>query len=434
MEELVTLRVFHHTPNPSTMNRRTFLRNVSAIPLSAPLLGNALVELAKDARISASMWTYLWDLVDEGYGPALARMKENGLTAVSLATAYHAGKFLLPHNPKEKVYFPEDGTVYFDPDPALYRRITPFVNSLVTQGHGLTSVRKAAERADMRTNAWIVCCHNTPLGTKYPDIACETAFGDKVRHNLCPSNADVRHYLRALVRDVANHGVERIELEALQFQGYTHGYHHEREGIPLGGMMTFLLGLCFCPSCMKNAVTAKVNINRVRDFVRTTLEAHFEDPGTMSEQYKSLDDLPPEIFQPFLEWRVSVVASLAREILESTDRTGVHVRPLVSIDPVARVMVGVNPGKIASTTGGFLVPGYVKDGDALREPLRALQAQAGAGEVIVGLQVGLPGSGGETEFLSRLQAARDLGVRNFNFYNYGFIPLKNLAWIKRGLG
>ena len=415
------------------MNRRKFLRNVSALPFATPMVSSALVELMQRSGLSASMWVYLWDIVDEGYESALGRMKDHGLTALSLAAAYHAGKFLLPHNPRHKVYFPEDGTIYFDPNPALYKRMTPFVNSLVSQGHGLTSVRKAAERADMRTNAWIVCCHNTPLGTKYPDVACETALGDKIRHNLCPSNADVRDYLRALVRDAANHGVERVELEALQFQGYAHGYHHEREGIPLAGTMAFLLGLCFCPSCMKNAATAKVDINRVRDFVQTTLESHFENPGPVSEQYKSLDDLPPELFQPFLEWRVSVVASLAREILESTDGTGVRVRPLVSIDPVARVMVGASPGRIAATTGGFLVPGYVKDGEALREPLKTLQTQAGGGEIIVGFQVGLPGSGGESEFLSRVQAAKDLGVKSFNFYNYGFIPLKNLSWIRKAV-
>ena len=36
-----------------------------------------------------------------------------GLDTVTLAGSYHAGKFLRPHGQSGKVYFPEDGTVYF---------------------------------------------------------------------------------------------------------------------------------------------------------------------------------------------------------------------------------------------------------------------------------------------------------------------------------
>lgn len=188
------------------------------------------------------MWIYLWDLVDEGHEKVLRNLSENGLTSISLATAYHAGKFLAPHNPKRKVVFLEDGTVYFRPDPKMYGRIHPRINSLVKAGHGLEKAKKAADKFSFKTRAWVVCCHNTPLGMKYPDIASESAFGDKLYHNLCPSNDDVRRYIRSLVSDIASHGVDAIELEALQFQGYAHGYHHEREGIELNSAARFLWG------------------------------------------------------------------------------------------------------------------------------------------------------------------------------------------------
>jgi len=54
-------------------------------------------------------------------------------------------------------------------------------------------------------------------------------------------------------------------------------------------------------------------------------------------------------------------------------------------------------------------------------------------DLTVGLQVGLPESGGKTEFLDRVRSVRDLGIRSFNFYNYGFVPLENLAWIRESL-
>ena len=132
----------------------------------------------------SSIWIYLWDLVDEGYGTVLDRLKENGLASVSLATAYHAGKFLSPHNPRRKVVIPEDGTVYFSPNPSRYGRIKPILNTLVRNGHHLRRVRREAEKRGLGTRAWVVCCHNTPLGTRYRDVATLTAFGDRLPHNL----------------------------------------------------------------------------------------------------------------------------------------------------------------------------------------------------------------------------------------------------------
>ncbi|MEX2090121.1 MAG: hypothetical protein WEB62_10130, partial [Bacteroidota bacterium] len=191
--------------------------------------------------------------------------------------------------------------------------------------------------------------------------------------------------------------------------------------------------LCFCPSCIKRATAESVDIGGVRIFTRQTLEALFLQPATVNERYAALADLPEDRFRPFLEWRTRVVASLAEELMESVQGTNVELRPLVSIDPTARTMVGIDPERIAKITGGILVPGYVKDGTALRNPLKNIQAAIGKAELILGFQIGLPESGGRPEFLDRLKTARELGVTSFNFYNYGFVPYEHLGWIKEGL-
>jgi len=377
------------------------------------------------------MWTYLWDLVDEGWTTPLQLMKENGLTHVSLAAAYHAGRFLLPHNPRRKVYFLEDGTVYFAPTMSTYGRIQPIVNSLVKDGEDFAKLVKLTAKEGMGTNAWVVCCHNTPLGQQYPDIACVNAFGDPMVHNLCPSNDDVRTYLRAVVKDIASQGAERIELEAMQFMGYPHGNHHEKTGIDLTDAQTFLLGLCFCPSCFRRA-EGKAHIVEMQRYVRTTLENTFAAPEE-TRDLRSLEDLPQDLFGPFLAWRRSVVASLAEELQESLSGTSTVLRPLVSFSGTSREMAGMDVQRVAAITGGVLMPGYLADGEALRGPLADVQAMAAKNDVIVGFQVGLPGSGGKDAFLSRMTKAIDLGVRDFNFYNYGLIHLENLAWIREGV-
>ena len=422
------------------MNRRAFLTRAGAVSLSAVMSDlmparslPASLQSVVPTRLSASMWTYLWDVVDEGYDVIIGRLKEHGLTSISLATAYHAGKFLAPHNPKRKVVFPEDGTVYFAPRFHLYSRIRPRVSTLVQQGHGLTQLKKHADSAGLETRAWVVCCHNSALGMEYPSCVCRDAFGDAIYHNLCPNNSDVRTYLGTLLRDIASEGVTTIELEALQFQGYQHEFHHEREGIPLTDGAKFLLGLCFCSSCMERATYHKVAIEEIQKYTRTTLERYFENPEAFAETLASPTAFPSDLFDPFLEWRRTSVLSLAEDMMNGIYPMKTRLRPIVSLDPAAQQMAGVDPGAVAAVTGGILTTGYVKDGTALRDPLTAMQTKIGQNKLTVGFQVGLPESGGKEEFASRMKTARELGITSFNFYNYGMIPLSHLEWVKESL-
>jgi hypothetical protein len=71
------------------------------------------------ARVS--VWAYPWDVHDIGLDAALDRITQAGGNCVSLATSYHAGRFLQPGNPRRKVYFPQDGTVYYRLDPARWQ-------------------------------------------------------------------------------------------------------------------------------------------------------------------------------------------------------------------------------------------------------------------------------------------------------------------------
>lgn len=412
--------------------RRSVLRTLAGLPFLAGATDTLLAAMFADEKgMQASMWIYLWDIVDEGYDAVMSRLKENRLTSVSLATAYHAGKFLAPHNPKRKVVYLEDGTVYFRPDPARYGRIIPRVNSLVTGGHDLRTVKAHADKSGLETRSWIVCCHNTPLGHAYPDATIRTVFGDRLSHNLCPSNPDIRSYLRAMVGDIAAQGVTTIELEALQFQGYTHGEHHEREGIALGTIPRFLLGLCFCDACMQSAQQAKVDIGAVQRFTRSTLEEHFQHPEAMEARYTTLSSLPEEFFEPFLAWRCSVITSLIEELCAQAG--GALVRPIINYDPEWRMMVGVDLKRIASITGGILMPGYLKDATALRPALVRMQDAIPDRAITLGMQVGLPESGNKQDFLDRMRLCRERGISSFNFYNYGFIPLERLEWIREAI-
>src|SRR5690348_9165355 len=148
----------------------------------------------------ASLWTYPWDLLDEGPERALAQIAEGGgFTGVSLAATYHATKALLPHNPRRKVYFAEDGVVYFRTRQDRYGRIQPRPSALRAQGDVFALAAAACERHGLELNAWVICTHGTPLGLAYPDLTLRTPFGDPLLHSLCPSQPEVRRYLTTLL-------------------------------------------------------------------------------------------------------------------------------------------------------------------------------------------------------------------------------------------
>ncbi|MCO5216026.1 MAG: hypothetical protein M9950_07710, partial [Thermomicrobiales bacterium] len=78
------------------------------------------------------IFTYPWELADHGYDKSLHEIASAGFTNVNLAMQYHNGKFLLPRNPKRRVYYAEDGAISFRPDPSRYGVMKPRTHSLVT--------------------------------------------------------------------------------------------------------------------------------------------------------------------------------------------------------------------------------------------------------------------------------------------------------------
>ena len=57
----------------------------------------------------ATIYTYPWDLSDEGVDNALNTIADTaGLNSVSLAQSYHVSTYFLPHNPRRPLYWGEE--------------------------------------------------------------------------------------------------------------------------------------------------------------------------------------------------------------------------------------------------------------------------------------------------------------------------------------
>lgn len=94
-------------------------------PNAARSPGRSSLDLRTMPVMKRRMFVYPWDIRDQGAGRVGERLVAARISSVAVATSYHPGKFLRPHAPRRRVWYPEDGAVYFRPDPALYGRLKP---------------------------------------------------------------------------------------------------------------------------------------------------------------------------------------------------------------------------------------------------------------------------------------------------------------------
>ncbi|MGO8038146.1 hypothetical protein [Rhizobium leguminosarum] len=384
-----------------------------------------------------SMWTYPWDIQDQGLAALATDLRGRaGLNTVSLATSYHAGRFLQPRSPQQKAYFPEDGTVYFRPDESLWldKMIRPLMAGNVTErGDMLETLVQGREATGLKVSCWTVCLHNTRLGMLHPDHVTRNAFGNPNYYNLCPSSPAARDYAVTLVRDITtNYQPDMVELESPNFMGFAHEYHHEKDGVGLNAEDDFLLSLCFCDHCTARATKAGVPVEGARGSVarfiaelceRVIPERQFSDfPAAGIDAFRDHPDL-----HAYLTWRSEPVTSLIDEIKAAAD----PATRIVLIDLKDGWLGGVDLAAVGKLCDGAILCCYDMQPDAVGDVIRTGRAAIGPGKFLaVGLRVFYPEVSGPEILAARAKAAVDAGADGVNFYNYGLIPAKRLDWVK----
>ncbi|OSQ55717.1 hypothetical protein MCRY_20080 [Marivita cryptomonadis] len=384
--------------------------------------------------MNLSVWAYPWDLHDIGTDVALASLTVQGVNTISLATSYHAGRFLQPGNPKRRVWFPQDGTVYYAVDDDRWdgAEIRPLQADIVeTEGDYLGELVARRDAGGPKVSCWTVCLHNTRLGMAHPDHVMRTAQGDPHFYALCPSSPAARAYVTGLAAEISHrYRPDRIELESPDFMGFDHGFHHEKDGLGLLPEDRFLLGLCFCDHCMTRARSAGVPAEAARDKVKALLDAAFtrelpqqQFPGFPQQALDAFRDTPD--LHAYLVWRTEPVASLISEIRAAT-HPGTQ---LLVIDAEGSWWGGVDLGRIAPHCDGVLYCVYTVPSPRIAPLLASVRKVIGPGKTLIaGFQLFYPEVASAADLRDRVTAAKDL-ADGFNFYNLGLVPAQRLPWI-----
>jgi len=382
-----------------------------------------------EPRFAVGLYTYPWDLAAEGHDLALGRIAGAGMTAVNLACAYHAGKFLLPHNPRHRVYFAEDGALYFRPDPARYGRIKPRVSALVTDdGDPLSGLERARRAHGLDLVAWVVCLHNTWLGERYPDCAVRNAFGDPYPHSLCPAHPEVRAYLVAVLTDIVTRAeVAAVELESPGSMEFLHGFHHEIIGVCLDAAQRTLLGLSFAPVELERARQMGIDGEALRRRVADALLAAWESGAPPADEpFPAVREVldSPEL-AAYLRLRRQIEAELVGELRDTIRAAS----PTTEIRLFAAL--GPDEGAEARDTtllglADGMLTGYAESDEDAARRANELRALIGPKPVYGMVRAIAPDTVDPARVAPRVAAWRGAGVAGVDFYNYGLMTLPML--------
>lgn len=395
--------------------------------------------------METTVWTYPWDLLDEGADAALATLRERaGATGVSVAAAYHAGKFLLPRNPRRRLFFPRSGTLYLPPgDWHGTLPITPPVWEHAAEVW--PTLRERCDAAGLALSAWVLCLHNSGIGGAHPSCAVENAYGDRVPTDLCAWNPDVRAYVATMVEDVAaRSGAERIVLESLEWMPLRHGFHHEVIGIPTGPTVDLLMSLCFCPHCEAACGERGVDLPRLRDWTRALLDRHFADPfaagGPPALGWEELRAAADGALGGLLTARQDAIATLHAEIERrvravSTARlAALDFGPLYANGPDGRAWEnGVDLARVAPLVDELHPTFYFTDDELHRRKVAEYVGVLGGERPIVpALRAILPQTDSAAALARQLAPLRE-HASEVSFYNAGFMAEPMLDWVREAV-
>jgi len=404
--------------------------------------------------LDAALFTFAYDIVDEGAGAVVDNVADRaGANGVLMAVTYHDGRDVFPHGRGGHVRYLEPGSTFFQPNLNTYRdsAIKPRTSEIAAMGDPLADLVEAAGRRPIGVHAWTVFLHHDRIGENV-EFAPRNAFGDPVKTDLCASNPGARAWARALATDVASRGVRSILAEAVQYFPLEHGVHHERYFLALGPRTRFLLGLCFCDSCLIGARAHGIDGESLRKWAQRQIEEAFE---------RDVDDPPRELSRAeiaslaggdmdgYLAMREQTIASLTGEIRAAVAPSGVRLtildpsgaykgyatgHPVGAPSPTIAWQLGLDLTLLAPAADDIEILGYAADEAWIGQDIEAYRGQLGEGpQIVLALRPTAPDSTTSEDLRSKVDLARRAGVSRVDFYHYGLMRLDALDRIRQAL-
>ena len=351
------------------------------------------------------------------------RLAGAGIGTVRLAYVYHSGRWLLTTSRPGAVVDLPSGAWY---PPGRFPAAGP---RPVADAHPAPRAAGALAAEGIRTVAWLVGLHSTPLATAHPDLALRNVFGHRYRHALCPAQPAVREYAMSLAADVAQRPeVAGLDLEAFGYLGWQHEGAHGKAG-PLRPVDRWLLSLCVCEACAGLLAGGGVNVAELTRRATTAVTAQLADPLPSSgdPDVDAAEVLGAELRDAVHRVRDRVVEDLAADLARAAGEVPVWLRGTANRYACAGKTAG-DLGRLAGAAGRLMLTDFAGDREALRRELAAAQVADQIGPIAVGWSL----LGQHTPDRATFEDLRtEVGSRPLALYAYDLAPAGRLGWLGR---
>ncbi|MFJ7072398.1 hypothetical protein [Streptomyces sp. NPDC098781] len=384
--------------------------------------------------MKASTFVYPWDVNEDPEAPG--RIADLGVPQVTLAAAYHSTRALTPRHPRHRIVTAEHAAVLYPTDDRWKgRELRPYPAGDWAPGDAFGEAAEALAHAGLEVHTWVVLAHNSRLGAEHPATSVVNAYGDRYPWAPCIAQPATRAYLVDLAAEAAvRPGAHGTELESLGWYGLQHLHAHDKTaGVPLGDAGSYLMALCFCPTCEEGYGGQGLDADELATAVRAALEPLWQgtrDDGGWAGVEKLLG---PDTAAATRAWRDGVARTLqeaAVRAVRAAAPDGFQV--LLHADPVTYHVganAGVDPEHILSVADGVVVPCAGGPG-----PLAPFAAQGRDGAVVaanLGVVAGMGGSPGT--LAADAARAREAGATEIRLYHAGLASDGDLAAVREGL-
>lgn len=383
-----------------------------------------------------SLYCYPWDVLDEGPAAFAELTRATGLNHINMASSYHGGKAFLPHNSRSRVYYIEDGVVYFPPSPQFFgaTKIQPRVSRWSAGYDPYIGIVEACEKEGVGVTAWTVFIHNSHLGTTYPEYTTQNAFGDHYFHALCPSQPAVQEYMRALAGNLASYPISAVEFECFEFISFRHYSFLEKEGTGVTPFAEMMLSLCFCPACTEAAKQRGVNGAAVEKAVRGWLEEYFEGKhrfgGAVASKVSSVSGL-----DDYLEMRFAVLENLFKDvvgILHARDKKAYLI--IIGQEERRHYLSGIDLQSMGQVADAVTALFYARKLEEASEIVRGIRRAAGANTAVhFAVRPGFPDAASPADVLRLTEASLKAGVNGIGYYNFGLLEKFHMDWVRKAV-
>jgi hypothetical protein len=343
---------------------------------------------------------------------------------------------LRPHAGVAPRTFRSAGGLQYQPNKETFAstRIRPVVAEWLRKTNPLATVAEACGRLGLVLRGRVVCCQSEVLVGRSESVAVKNVFGDVHPSWMCPSNPDVREYLRALLADVSTaYPFATLELAAVSFPPCASAVRVDSPDTSLAGNSSlgpagdWLLSLCFCESCRQSAAGEGVDAAAAARSATVLLERALASGEPVPKTVEGLL-AADAVLRAHADWGCQQVTRLLRIL-----RQACTCRLVVFRNGGTRARACDFPA-LAAECDGLLVPSPAPLGDSVEPAVAAGLADTGdIAKVEIVASAEPPACPDSAALVKALATAARLGVPAAAVDNYGQMPIHRLAWVKQAV-